>query len=92
VDIPNALVQTRVDNEKVMAFVNILKIMVDILGEIAPDVYKPYVTKEKKGTKKLLVQCQNTLYITMVQKFVKSLTDIYFVINLYNPCVANKRI
>jgi hypothetical protein len=44
----------------------------------------------------LLVQCQNALYGTMVasllyyRKFVKSLTDIDFIINPYDPCVANK--
>jgi hypothetical protein len=87
VDIPNAFVQTRVENEKDMAFIKIRGILVDILVEIAPDVYKSYVSKDKKGSKQLLVQCQNALYDTMVasllyyQKFVKSLTDIDFVIN-----------
>jgi hypothetical protein len=36
--------------------------------------------------KQLLVQCQNALYGTMV----KSLMDIVFIINPYDPCVANK--
>jgi protease II len=46
----------------------------------------------------LLVQCENALYGTMdaslsyYRKFVKSLTDIEFVINPYDPCVANKTI
>jgi hypothetical protein len=46
----------------------------------------------------LLLQCQNALYGTMVasllyyQKFVKSLTDIEFMINPYDPCIANKKI
>jgi hypothetical protein len=71
---------------------------VDILVEIAPDVYKSYVSKDKKGLKQFLVQCQNALYGTMVasllyyRKFVKILTDIDFVINPYDPCVANKMI
>jgi hypothetical protein len=71
---------------------------VDILAEIAPDVYKSYVSKDKKGSKQLLVQCQNALYGKMVasllyyQKFLKSLADIDFVINPYDPCVANKMI
>jgi hypothetical protein len=43
VDIPNAFVQTRVDNENDMAFIKIRGIIVDILVEIAPDVYKSYV-------------------------------------------------
>jgi hypothetical protein len=59
-------------------------------------VYKSYVSRDKKGMKQLLVQCQNALYGTMVasllyyRKFVKSLTDIGFIINPYDPCVANK--
>jgi hypothetical protein len=42
------------------------------------------------------VQCQNALYGTMVasllyyRKFVKTLTDIDFTINPYDPSVANK--
>jgi hypothetical protein len=64
--IPNAFVKTRVENEKDMAFIKIRGILVDILVEIAPDVYNSYVSKEKKGTKQLLVQCQNVLYGTMV--------------------------
>ena len=98
IDIPNAFVQTRVEDEKDMAFIKIRGILVDILVEIAPDVYKKYVTKDKKGMKQLLVQCQNALYGTMVasllyyRKFVKSLTDIDFTINPYDPCVANKMI
>jgi hypothetical protein len=66
VDIPNAFVQTRVENEKDMAFIKIRGILVDILVEIAPDVYKSYVSKDKKGSKQLLVQCQNALYGMMV--------------------------
>ena len=46
----------------------------------------------------LLVQFQNALYGTMVAsllyycKFTKSLTDVGFKINPYDPCVANKMI
>jgi hypothetical protein len=64
--------------------------------EIAPDMYKSYVSRDKKGMKQLLVQCKNALYGTMVasilhyRKFVKSLMDIGFIINPYDPCVANK--
>jgi hypothetical protein len=91
-------VQTCVEKEKDMAFIKIGGILVDILVEIAPDVYKSYVSKDNKGVKQLMVQCQNALYDTMVasllyyQKSVKILTDIDFVINPYNPCVANKKI
>jgi hypothetical protein len=94
--IPNAFVQTRVENEKDMSFIKIRGILVDILVEIAPEAYKSYVSQDKKGNNQLLVQCQNALCGTMVasllyyRKFVKSLTDIDFIINPYDPCVANK--
>jgi hypothetical protein len=96
VDIPNMFVQTRVENEKDLVFIKIRGVLVDILVEIAPDVYKPYVSRDKKGMKQLLVQCQNALYGTMVasllyyRKFVKSLIDVGFIINHYDPCMANK--
>jgi hypothetical protein len=81
-----------------MEFIKIRGILVDILVEIAPDVYKSYVSKDKKSSKQFMVQCQNVLYSTMVarllyyRKFVKILTDIDFVINPYDPYVANKMI
>jgi hypothetical protein len=51
VDIPTTFVQTHVENEKDMAFIKIRGILVDILVEISPDVYKPYISKDKKGMK-----------------------------------------
>jgi hypothetical protein len=96
VDIPNSFVQTLVENEKDMALIKIRGILVDILVEIAPEAYKSYVSHDKKGNNQLLVQCQNALYVKMVasliyyRKFVKSLTDIDFIINPYDSCVANK--
>ena len=92
IDIPNAFIQTRVEDEKDMAIIKIRGILVDILVDLAPDVYREFVTTDKKGVKKLVVQCRNALYGTMVEsliyyrKFVKSLTDIGFVLNPYDPC------
>jgi hypothetical protein len=57
VDIPNAFVQTRVENKKDMAFIKIRGTLVEILVEIAPEAYKSYVSQDKKGNKQLLVQC-----------------------------------
>jgi hypothetical protein len=98
VDIPSAVTQMRVENENVIAFIKIGRVLVDILVEIAPAVYKPFVSRNKKGVKQLLVQCQNAIYDTSVAsllyylKFVKSLTDIEFAFNPYDPCVANNTI
>jgi hypothetical protein len=84
--------------KKVMECIKIRGILVDILVEISPDVYNPYVLKDKKGVKQLLVQFQNALCGTMVAilsyywKVTNSLMGIDFVINPYDPCVANKKI
>jgi hypothetical protein len=66
VDIPNTFVQTRVEKEKDVVFIKIRGILVDILVEITPDVYKSYVSKDKKGSEQFLVQYQNALYGMMV--------------------------
>ena len=98
IDIPNAFIQTRVEDEKDMAIIKIRGILVDILVDLAPDVYREFFITDKKGFIKLVVQCHNAQYGTMVasllyyRKFVKSLTDIGFVLNPYDPCVANKMI
>ena len=98
IDIPNAFIQTRIEEEEDMAIIKIRGVLVDMLVDIAPDVYKQYVTTDRnKGTKVLIVQCRNAIYGTMVasllyyRKFCKSLTSIGFVFNPYDPCVANKQ-
>ena len=96
IDIPNAFIQTRIEHEKDMAIIKIRGILVDMLVDIAPDVYKPYVTTDKKGVKQLIVQCLNAIYGTMMAglmyytKFCKSLLSVGFTFNPYDPCVANK--
>ena len=66
IDIPNAFIQTRIENEKDMAILRIRGVLVDMLLKIAPDVYGPYVTIDKKGIKQIIVQSQNAIYGTMV--------------------------
>ena len=69
-----------------------------MLLDVAPEIYTPYVTVDKKGVKQLIVQCLNAIYGTMMasllyyNKFRKSLTKIGFIFNPYDPCVANKQI
>ena len=65
IDIPNAFIQKKVEDENYMAFIKIRGVLVDILVEIASDVYKSHVTTDKKGVKQFLVQCHNALYDTM---------------------------
>jgi hypothetical protein len=98
VDIPNAFVQTVVEDEKDRAFIRIHGPLVNIMVSIAPDVDGPYVMVGKKGKKQLLAQCLTALYGTMVasllyyKKFVKSLKSKGFKLNPYDPCVANKQV
>jgi hypothetical protein len=98
VDIPNAFVQTVVNEEDAehRVIVCIRGPLVDIMVSIAPDLYAPYVTTNKSGQKVLIVKCLNAVYGTMVavllyyKKFVTSLTKQGFKLNPYDGCVANK--
>jgi hypothetical protein len=100
VDIPNAFVRTVIkDAEKdYRVIVRLRRKLVELLMEIAHNVYGPYVHKNKKGEKVLLVQCMNALYGTMVasllfyKKFVTSLKKQGFELNPYDPCVSNKTV
>ena len=80
IDIPNVFVKTVVKDEEHHVVVRIRESLVDILVNIAPDVYGPYVSTNKAEQKVLLVQCLNAVYRTIViallhyKKFVKSLT------------------
>jgi hypothetical protein len=98
IDIPNAFIQTRIEDEKDMAIIKIRGILVDMLVDIAPDIYKPYVTTDRKGVKQLIVQCLNAIYGTMMAglmyytKFCRSLLGKGFTFNPYDPCTANKQV
>jgi hypothetical protein len=59
VDIPNAFIQTRIDNEDDMAIIRIRGELVDILIEIAPETYTSFVNFNHKGDKTLIVRCRN---------------------------------
>ena len=48
IDIPNSFIQTRVEDENYMVFINIRVVLVDILVEISPYVYKSHVTTKKR--------------------------------------------
>ena len=96
IDIPNAFIQTKIEDEKDMAVIKIRGVLVDILLEIDKDFYKPFVTTDKKGDKQLIVQCLNAIYGTMVasllyyRKFCNTLLRNDFKVNPYDPCVFNR--
>ena len=98
IDIPNAYIQTHVDDPKDRVIIRITGVVVDWLVKAAPKVYEPYVVINKRGEKSLLVECHNAIYGTMVagllyyRKFTSSLKERGFEMNPYDPCVWNKTI
>ena len=71
-------------------------VLVDLLLEIDPEFYGPFVTTDKKGEKVIIVKCINAIYGKMVDsllyynKFVRTLKSTGFQINPYDPFVANR--
>ena len=93
VDIPNAFPQT--DNIGEWVIMKIKGELVLILVQTCPELYKPFLTDEK-GIPTLYVQIDKALYgmlqssLLFYKKLVKDLTKNGFIINPYDPCVANK--
>ena len=62
-----------------MFTIMVIGALVDVLLEIAPEVYKPYVRKDNKGKNIFILLCLNVIYGKMVasllhyQKFCKTL-------------------
>ncbi|KAG7371066.1 reverse transcriptase RNA-dependent DNA polymerase [Nitzschia inconspicua] len=96
-DIPNAFVQTHVDKQKVgeRIIMKIRGLMVDILVEMAPEIYADYVVIEN-GKKVLYVIMLKALYgmlqsaMLYYNKFRRDIETIGFKVNPFDPCVANR--
>ena len=69
--------------------------LAEMMVQIVPQVYHKYVTMDKKRTLILYVKLQKALYglmrasLLFYRKLRKELEDYGFVVNPYNPCVAN---
>lgn len=96
-DIPNAFVQTNIDEKKVGHRV-IMKIrgpLVDLLLELDAPTYAPFVIQEGKS-KVVYVRMVKALYGLIIasllyyKKFKKDIETIGFKVNPYDPCVANR--
>ncbi len=91
-DIPSAFMNTAIDEDVLMVVKGELA---EMMVQIAPQVYRKYVTMDKKGTPILYVKLQKALYglmrasLLFYRKLRKELEDYGFVVNSYNPCVAN---
>ncbi len=96
IDIPNAFIQTWVDDKKDQVIIQICGVVVDWLTKITLKVYTKYVSADRKGAKTLLVECTNAIYGKMIvgllyyHKFSKSLKCKNFIKNPYDPCLWNK--
>ena len=96
IDIPNAFIQTRVNDPNKRVLIKVKGLLAEILLEIAPEVYSDYVHIDPKGNLVLMLECLNAIYGTMIasrlyyEKFVKTLKRNNFVLNPYDPCVANR--
>ena len=53
-----------------MAIINIRGILVEMLLDIAPDIYGMYVTTYRKGIKQLMNQTMDSIYVTMVESLI----------------------
>ena len=98
-DIPNAFIQTPMPwkerGERVM--MKITGRLVDMMVEMDPDVYGPYVVFEN-GRKVIYVLVRRAIYgqldasLQWYHKFRADLEKEGFVFNPYDPCVANKMV
>ena len=99
-DIPNAFIQTEMNKEDKDGNRYVMKIrgaLVDMLVQIAPEIYKDYITYER-GHKILYVQVLKAIYgmlqsaLLFYKKVKNDLVNSGFEINPYDPCVANKMV
>ena len=97
-DVPNAFIQTKLPDKDPHGDRYTMKItgeMVDFLLELAPEIYSPFVTYEN-GRKVIYVIVKKAIYgmlqsaLLFYKQWRKDLEASGFVVNPYDPCVANK--
>ncbi len=97
-DVPNAFIQAEIpelEEGKDRIIMKITGVLVDLLVEIAPDVYGGHIVY-KRGTKVIYVQVLRALYgmlkaaLLWYKKFRSDLEGIGFRFNPYDPCVADR--
>ena len=100
VDIPNAFVQTenvKIEDHHERDIMKVKGALADMLVEIDPEFYGPYLTKEN-GVSVLYLEILKALYgmlksaLLFYRKLRKDLESIGFKFNPYDRCVANKTI
>ena len=92
---PSAFVNTDVNEDVLMVLKGELAEMMVL---IAPQIYRKHITIDGKGSPVLYVKLQKALYglmrasLLFYQKLRKELEEYGFVVNPYDPCVANKNV
>jgi hypothetical protein len=94
-DIPGAFLHWDSDKDITM----ILKgRLAELMVQVAPNLYRKYITVDRKGTAILYVKMQKAMYgllrsaLLFYRKLVVDLEDFGFKLNPYDPCVVNKNI
>jgi hypothetical protein len=96
IDIPNAFVQTRLENDEDKAIMYLRGKLAELMVKVTPEIYSKCVIDKSKGQTVLYVRLLNAFYSIMkaallyYQRFVHDLISINFIINPYDPCVTNK--
>jgi len=94
-DIPGAFLHADSDEDITM----ILKgRLAELMVQVAPNLYRKYISVDRKGTAILYVKMQKAMYgllrsaLLFYRKLVAELENVGFKLNPYDPCVANKTI
>jgi hypothetical protein len=99
-DIPNAFIQALLPKKDLgedRVVMKITGVLVDMLVDINPKLYRPAVVLENRK-KVLYVEVLKAIYgmlkaaLLWYKTFRRELEDIGFIFNPYNPCVANKKV
>ena len=92
-DIPSAFVNTNSDENVLMVLKDD---MAEMMVKIAPNIYRKHITTNSKGRPILYVRLQKMLYgllrsaLMFYRKLRRELEADGFVVNPFDPCVANK--
>ena len=93
IDLPGAFLHAFSDEEILMMLKGPL---CELMVQIAPKVYQPYVRYDSKGVAFMYVRMNKAMYgllksaLLFYKKLVADLKQIGFSLNPYDPCVANR--
>jgi hypothetical protein len=99
-DIPNAFRQAYLPKKEPgedRVVMKITRVLVNMLVNINPELYGPAVVLENRK-KVIYVEVLKAIYVMLeaallwYKTFRKDLEDNGFIFNLYDPCVANKKL